>query len=80
MRAETQLATPAAPARNLVELLLQRAQSPARVAASWKTGGRWEDVTWGRILEDVKALSAGLLAQGVKPGDRVAIFADTSLQ
>ncbi|MFY0523919.1 AMP-dependent synthetase/ligase [Archangium gephyra] len=78
MRAENQLATP--DARNLVELLLQRAQSPAKVAASWKTGGRWEDVTWGRILEDVQALSAGLLAQGVKPGDRVAIFADTSLQ
>ncbi|MCY1076941.1 AMP-dependent synthetase/ligase [Archangium lansingense] len=78
MRAETQLATPEA--RNLVELLLQRAQSPTKVAASWKTGGRWEDVTWGRILEDVKVLSAGLIAQGVKPGDRVAIFADTSLQ
>ncbi|HEX8438062.1 long-chain fatty acid--CoA ligase [Archangium sp.] len=80
MRAETQLDTSNAPARNLVELLLQRAQSPSKVAASWKTGGRWEDVTWGRILEDVKALSAGLLAQGVKPGDRVAVFADTSLQ
>ncbi|WP_375766001.1 long-chain fatty acid--CoA ligase [Archangium gephyra] len=78
MRAEPQLATP--DARNLVELLLQRAQSPTKVAASWKTGGRWEDVTWGRILEDVKALSAGLIAQGVKPGDRVAIYADTSLQ
>jgi long-chain acyl-CoA synthetase len=80
MMAETQLATPAAPVRNLVELLLQRAQTPAKVAASWKTGGRWEDVTWGRILEDVKALSAGLIARGVKPGDRIAIFADTSLQ
>ncbi|MFL5358360.1 AMP-dependent synthetase/ligase [Archangium sp.] len=80
MRVETPLATPASPARNLVELLLQRAQTPAKVAASWKTGGRWEDVPWGRILEDVKALSAGLIAQGVKPGDRVAVFADTSLQ
>ena len=78
MRAENQLAIP--DARNLVELLLQRAQSPTKVAVSWKTGGRWEDVTWGRILEDVQALSAGLIAQGVKPGDRVAIFADTSLQ
>ncbi len=80
MRAESRLATPAAPVRNLVELLLERAQSPTKVAASWKTGGRWEDVTWGRILEDVKALSAGLIAQGVKPGDSVAVFADTSLQ
>ncbi|QRN93959.1 long-chain fatty acid--CoA ligase [Archangium violaceum] len=80
MRAETQLATSTTPVGNLVELLLQRAQSPAKVAASWKTEGRWEDVAWGGILEDVKALSAGLLARGVKPGDRVAIFADTSLR
>ncbi|HEX8824154.1 MAG TPA: long-chain fatty acid--CoA ligase [Archangium sp.] len=80
MRAENQIATPAVAARNLVELLLQRAQSPAKVAASLKTGGRWEDVPWGRILEDVKVLSAGLISEGVKPGDRVAIFADTSLQ
>ncbi|PTL78221.1 long-chain fatty acid--CoA ligase [Vitiosangium sp. GDMCC 1.1324] len=80
MRAETQLATPSASARNLVALLLERAQSPTKVAASWKTGGRWEDVTWGRILEDVQVLSAGLIAQGVKPGERVAVFADTSLQ
>jgi len=80
MRAESQLASSHVPAGNLVELLLQRAKSPAKVAASWRTGGRWEDVTWGRILEDVQALSAGLLAQGLAPGDRVAIFADTSLQ
>ena len=52
MRAESQVATSVVPAHNLVELLLQRAQSPAKVAASWKTRGRWEDVTWGRILED----------------------------
>jgi long-chain acyl-CoA synthetase len=68
------------PARNLVELLQQRAASPAQVAASWKTGGRWEDVSWGALLEDVKVLSAGLVALGVKPGDRVAVFSDTRLQ
>jgi long-chain acyl-CoA synthetase len=65
---------------NLVGLLLQRGQSPGAVAASWRTGGRWEDVTWGQLVKEVQVLSAGLVAQGVKPGDRVAIFADTSLQ
>ncbi|QRK07706.1 long-chain fatty acid--CoA ligase [Archangium violaceum] len=80
MRAESQLDTPVAPVRNLIEMLLQRAQSPTQVAASWKTGGRWEDVTWGRILEEVKALSAGLISLGLKPGERVAVFADTSLR
>jgi long-chain acyl-CoA synthetase len=80
MRAESQLSSPGGSTQNLVDLLLQRAQSPSKVAASWKTGGRWEDVTWGRVLEDVKALSAGLIAEGLQPGDRVAVFADTSLQ
>ncbi|WP_309897233.1 long-chain fatty acid--CoA ligase [Archangium sp.] len=80
MRAESQLASPAVSAQSLIDLLLQRAQSPSKVAASWKTGGRWEDVTWGRVLEDVKALSAGLVAEGLQPGERVAVFADTSLQ
>ncbi len=68
------------PVSHLVELLRQRAASPTQVAASWKTGGRWVDVTWGELLEDVKALSAGLVALGVKPGDRVAVFSDTRLQ
>jgi long-chain acyl-CoA synthetase len=80
MRAENQMAASPEQARNLVALVRQRARSPSKVAASWKTGGRWEDVTWERILEDVKVLSAGLVDRGVKPGDRVAIFADTSLR
>jgi long-chain acyl-CoA synthetase len=67
-------------ATHLVEMLQRQAASPAQVAASWKTGGRWEDVTWGALLEEVKALSAGLVALGVKPGERVAIFSDTRLQ
>ena len=75
MRAESQLGSPAGSAQNLVDLLLQRAQSPSKVAASWKTGGRWEDVTWGRVLEDVKALSAGLVAE-VHPDDELDAAVD----
>ncbi len=80
MRAESQVAGTSGGAQNLVQLLQQRASQPSRVAASHKRGAAWEDVTWGQILEDVKKVSAGLLAAGMKPGDRVGIFAGTGLQ
>lgn len=73
-------ATAKAGPQNVVELLLQWEQRASQVGATHKVDGRWEDVTWGKLIEDVKALSAGLVSLGVKPGDRVAIFANTSLQ
>jgi long-chain acyl-CoA synthetase len=82
MRAESQLSAQAGSrgAQNVVELLLERAASASTPGATHKVAGRWEDVSWARILEDVKAVSAGLVQLGVRPGDRVAIFANTSLQ
>jgi long-chain acyl-CoA synthetase len=82
VRAESQMISPAAGGaeQHLVELLLQQAKNPSKVAVSHKKDGRWQEVTWGEILQQVKELSAGLLAQGVKPGDRVALFANTTLQ
>jgi long-chain acyl-CoA synthetase len=84
MRAESQVAMAApaagAGAKNLVELLIQRAQEPSKPAATYKKDGRWQDFTWGQVLQEVKVLSSGLVAQGVKPGDRVALFANTTLQ
>ncbi len=84
MRAENQVAAPATPGGlqdgTLVQLLIQRAKNASTVGASHKKDGRWQDVTFAQFLEDVKAMSAALVAQGVKPGDRVAIFANTSLQ
>jgi long-chain acyl-CoA synthetase len=83
MRAENQMAMTAATGtkKTLVELLIQRAQETGtKTAATHKKDGKWQDVTWSQILQEVKTLSAALVAQGVKPGDRVAIFANTSLQ
>jgi long-chain acyl-CoA synthetase len=76
------MAAPASKAgtQNVVDLLLQWGQQASKVGITHKVGGRWEDVPWGKLIEDVKALSAGLVALGVKPGDRVAIFANTSMQ
>ncbi|XXF75594.1 long-chain fatty acid--CoA ligase [Myxococcaceae bacterium GXIMD 01537] len=83
MRAESQMTAPGtakAGAQNLVELLVQWGQQPSKVGVTHKVGGRWEDVPWSKLIEDVKILAAGLIAQGIQPGDRVAIFANTSLQ
>ncbi|WP_225412975.1 AMP-dependent synthetase/ligase [Stigmatella hybrida] len=82
MRAESQMISPASGGseQHLVELLLQQAKNASKVAVSHKKDGRWQEVTWGEVLQQVKELSAGLLAQGVKPGDRVALFANTTLQ
>jgi long-chain acyl-CoA synthetase len=81
VRAQTQFTDQsAASTRTLIQLLLDRAAQPNKVAAREKRNGVWQDATWGRIFEDVKNLSAGLIAEGIRPGDRVAIFAASSLQ
>ncbi|HZA51047.1 MAG TPA: AMP-binding protein, partial [Myxococcaceae bacterium] len=81
MRAQTQYtAQPGASKRTLLQLLLERAVQPDRIAAKQKRNGVWEDATWGRVLEEVRKLSAALVAEGIRPGDKVAIFAATSLQ
>lgn len=65
--------------RNLVEMLLARAKERTTPAARHKTAAGWVDVSWSELSARVKAVSNGLVASGVKPGDRVAVFANTSL-
>ncbi|MFF8289832.1 AMP-dependent synthetase/ligase [Streptomyces sp. NPDC016309] len=51
---------------------------PDRVALGRKEAdGRWTDVTSARFRDEVLALAKGLLADGVRFGDRVAIMART---
>jgi long-chain acyl-CoA synthetase len=79
MRAEQQMA-PVTAQQNLVSLLVARAARPDVVGATVHEGGAWKSVTWGSIRDEVRRLSAALVVQGVKPGDRVAVFAGTSLR
>ncbi|MBK7863967.1 MAG: long-chain fatty acid--CoA ligase [Archangiaceae bacterium] len=65
--------------RNLVELLYSRVRENRGPAVTHKVDGKWVDVGWASILEEVKKISAGLTAAGVQPGDRVAIFGATTL-
>ncbi len=80
MRAEKQVIPAAGPGANLLQLLLERAKDGSKAAATHKSGDRWQDVSWSAVLEQVKKISDGLVAEGIKPGERVAIFAATGLQ
>lgn len=79
MTAAEKLAPESSSERNLIELLLARVAQTKTPAATHKTATGWVDVSWAEVLAQVKAVSNGLVAWGVKPGDRVALFAGTSL-
>ena len=80
MRAESQVASSATSAGTLLHLLQERAsRTPTQEAATHKKFGKWTHVAWETILGDVRHLSAALVARGIQPGDRVAVFADSSL-
>ncbi len=42
--------------------------------------GSWQKVSIEKLLADVQTLGCGLIARGVKPGDKVAILAATSFE
>jgi long-chain acyl-CoA synthetase len=53
------------------------AQAPDKVVFSRRAGVRWLDVTCRDFLSEVSTLAKGLMANGVKPGDRVALMSRT---
>lgn len=67
--------------RNLAEL--HRRQSEClgpRVAMRYKRHGLYHDVTWDSYREAVVAAAAALIDAGVKPGDRVGVLAENSVE
>ncbi|QIB42602.1 AMP-dependent synthetase/ligase [Streptomyces aureoverticillatus] len=52
-------------------------EDPVRVVLGRKRDGVWQDVTSAEFRDEVLALAKGLLAQGVRFGDRVAIMCRT---
>ncbi|MEU3947552.1 AMP-dependent synthetase/ligase [Streptomyces sp. NPDC029526] len=67
------------PVGGLADVVFRYAkEDPSRVALGRKDAdGRWRDVTSGEFRDEVLALAKGLLAQGVRFGDRVAIMSRT---
>lgn len=69
----------APPVGGLADAVFDHAQTdPGRVALGRKDDeGEWHDVTSAEFRDEVLALAKGLLAQGVRFGDRVAIMCRT---
>ncbi|MEU9799057.1 long-chain fatty acid--CoA ligase [Streptomyces sp. NPDC051000] len=67
-----------APVGGLADVVFQHAgQDPDRVVLGRKTEGVWRDVTSRELAEEVLALAKGLLAQGIRFGDRVGVMSRT---
>ncbi|MCZ7434374.1 AMP-dependent synthetase/ligase [Streptomyces sp. WMMC1477] len=67
------------PVGGLADCLFERAEAApnAAVLARKGTDGRWRDVTAAAFREEVTAVAKGLLAEGVRFGDRVALMCRT---
>ncbi|MEU1148247.1 AMP-dependent synthetase/ligase [Streptomyces sp. NPDC005863] len=63
---------------NLTDIVRRNAaQHPDVAVIGRKVDGRWQDVTAKAFLADVRATAKGLIAAGVRPGDRVGLMSRT---
>lgn len=73
---------PPAPDGSLADIPFDNAQdAPDEAVLSRKQpDGRWRDVTAGVFANEVRAVAKGLIAEGLRPGDRLAIMARTTYE
>ncbi|WP_327119384.1 AMP-dependent synthetase/ligase [Streptomyces sp. NBC_01341] len=66
---------------NLTDLIRRNAaQHPDVAVMSRKVTGVWTDVTATQFLAEVKDTAKGLIASGIRPGDRVALMSRTRFE
>ncbi len=66
--------------RSLGEMVLGAAARYRGVALEYRRDGRTVSITYPELGVRARAIACGLIEIGVAPGDRVAIFAETSAQ
>ncbi|MGW6308467.1 AMP-dependent synthetase/ligase [Streptomyces niveus] len=73
---------PPAPDGSLADIPFDNAQdAPDEAVLSRKEpDGRWRDVTAADFADEVRAVAKGLIAEGLRPGDRLAIMARTTYE
>ncbi|MDA8381512.1 MAG: AMP-binding protein [Betaproteobacteria bacterium] len=65
-------------ARTLNDILLWHARHhPARIHIVWLDGQRALEITYGELLDGARGVAAGLLADGLRPGQSVALMLPT---
>lgn len=67
---------------SLADLPYENAEAaPGKVVLGRKrTDGGWTDVTAARFAAEVQAVAMGLIAEGLMPGDRIAVMARTTYE
>jgi long-chain acyl-CoA synthetase len=55
------------------------AREPGRVTFARQAGNEWAPVTAAEFASRVAAVAAGLVAEGIQPGDRIGLMAAASL-
>ena len=55
-------------------------RDPGRAMFAAQADGGWQPVTAAQFADRVGAVAAGLIASGIRPGDRVGLMAPTSLE
>ncbi|MFE2633755.1 AMP-dependent synthetase/ligase [Streptomyces scopuliridis] len=66
---------------NLTDLIRRNAaQHPDVAVLGRKVAGAWTDVTATEFLAEVRAAAKGLIAAGIRPGDRVALMSRTRFE
>jgi long-chain acyl-CoA synthetase len=64
---------------NIADLPFASADSYGdRPAWRYLRGGVWVDRSYREVADEVRTLAAGLVAQGIAPGDRVCVLGETS--
>jgi long-chain acyl-CoA synthetase len=64
-------------ANTLAAMLLKAGERGDNPALRWHNGRDWTEMSYGELLEEARKIAGGLIAIGVEPGERVAIFSDT---
>ncbi len=63
---------------NLVAMFFRRAAEKGDAPFLWrKSDGSWQSTSWKDAASQVTALSKALAAQGIEPGDRVALVSES---
>src|SRR3954465_5924849 len=59
---------------------LRVARDPQRTAALRKAGGAWKPLTWAELAGAAEEAAWGLVASGVKAGDKISLVGSTRVE
>src|SRR5215472_11448025 len=62
------------------DIFTHEKERPSTVGLKRKVNGAWQPVTWRDFAGQVRDIAAGLIAAGVRPGDRVGLMSRTRFE